>query len=114
MSLTIALHSVLALAILVQGLILWLNSLRFLCDEQLLAGLVSAYRYEGPKYSEEEAKSEAKILKNVIKDGAKKLHEEEEIVRILTTRSKLHLKAVFKHYKETSGNYLDEVRNLLV
>ncbi|XP_027114143.2 annexin D4-like [Coffea eugenioides] len=77
-------------------------------EKKLLVGLVSAYRYEGPKYGEEVAKSEAKILKNVIKDGAKKLHEEEEIVRILTTRSKLHLKAVFKHYKETSGNYLDE------
>ncbi|RVW28097.1 Annexin D4 [Vitis vinifera] len=34
--------------------------------------------------------------------------EDEEVVRILTTRSKPHLKAIFKHYKEINGKNIDE------
>ncbi|KAG8391148.1 hypothetical protein BUALT_Bualt01G0157700 [Buddleja alternifolia] len=76
-------------------------------DKKLLVALLSSYRYEGPKVNDEIAKLEAKTISNaIIKGGA--LVEDEEIVRILSTRSKLHLKAVYKHYKEISGNYLDE------
>ena len=39
----------------------------------------------------------------------KKLVKDEEIVRILATRSKPHLKAVFKGYKETFNKNIEEV-----
>jgi len=82
----------------------------FMCCEQLLVALVSAYRYEGPKVKEDAAKSEAKILANAIKNGNKKNPiEDEEVIRILSTRSKAHLKVVCKHYKEVSGNNIHEV-----
>ncbi|KAF6167221.1 hypothetical protein GIB67_029859 [Kingdonia uniflora] len=69
---------------------------------QLLVALVSSYRYEGKKVKEEIAKSEAKILGNAIKNGDKKKPiKNEEVVRILSTRSKLHL--VFNYYKEIHG-----------
>ncbi|CAI9102842.1 OLC1v1001190C1 [Oldenlandia corymbosa var. corymbosa] len=79
-------------------------------DKMLLVGLVSAYRYEGPKFSEELAKSEAKTLHSLIKSAAndEKLIEKEEIISILTTRSKVHLRAICQHYQELSGTGLDE------
>ncbi|CAK7336560.1 unnamed protein product [Dovyalis caffra] len=78
-------------------------------ERKLLVALVSAYRYEGPKVKEDAAKSEAKILANAIKNGDKKNPiEDEEVVRILATRSKPHLKAVYKHYKEVSGKNIHE------
>lgn len=71
---------------------------------------MSSYRYEGPKVNEEIAKSEAKTLFAAIKNADKKNPiEDEEVVRILTTRSKPHLKAIFKHYKEINGKNIDEV-----
>ncbi|KAL3814757.1 hypothetical protein ACJIZ3_016025 [Penstemon smallii] len=79
-----------------------------------LVAVLSSYRYEGPKVNEEIAKSEAKTISNAIikaNKGKRDLHlieDQEEIVRILSTRSKLHLKAVYNHYKEISGNYLDQ------
>ncbi|KAH0731476.1 hypothetical protein KY290_002482 [Solanum tuberosum] len=79
-------------------------------ERKLLVALVSSYRYEGPRVSDDLAKSEAKIFVNAIKNANKKklIDEEEEIVRILSTRSKLHLKAIYSHYKEITGNFLDE------
>ncbi|KAL8154902.1 hypothetical protein AgCh_000309 [Apium graveolens] len=77
-------------------------------ERKLLGALVSAYRYEGSKVNEETAKSEAKIFCNAIKDASKNPVEDEEVIRILTTRSKLHISTVFKHYKEICGNSIDE------
>ncbi|CAN4108607.1 unnamed protein product [Withania somnifera] len=78
-------------------------------QKKLLVALVSSYRYEGPKLNEDLAKSEAKVFANSLKDAKKKnLIEDEEIVRILSIRSKLHLKAIYNHYKEMTGNFLDE------
>ncbi|XP_019151548.1 PREDICTED: annexin D4 [Ipomoea nil] len=78
-------------------------------ERKLLVALVSSYRYEGPKVHEDVAKSEAKVLANAIKHaGNKNLVDDEEIVRILSTRSKLHLLALYKHYKEITGKFLDE------
>ena len=69
---------------------------------------MSSYRYEGAKVNEDLAKSEAKMFANAL---AKKtnLIEDEDIVRILSIRSKHHLKAIYSHYKEMTGNFLDEV-----
>lgn len=77
---------------------------------QLLVGLVSAYRYEGPQVAVEVAKTEAKILGNAIKNASSKDPVEDlEVIRILTTRSKPHLCETFKHYKEIFGKPIDEV-----
>ncbi|PSS24414.1 Annexin like [Actinidia chinensis var. chinensis] len=73
-------------------------------ERKLFVALVSSYRYEGPKVHEDTAKSEAKTLYNaVINAGKKHPLEDEDVVRILSTRSKLHLKSVFKYYKEFSN-----------
>jgi annexin A13 len=75
-----------------------------------LVALVSAYRYEGLKVKDDIAKSEAKTLSNAIKNDQKKpIVEDDEVIRILATRSKSHLQAVYKHYNELSGKNLEEV-----
>ncbi|KAG6421816.1 hypothetical protein SASPL_118373 [Salvia splendens] len=68
----------------------------------------SCYRYEGPKVSEEIAKIEARAISEAIRAGGSSPLENDEVIRILSTRSKLHLKAVNKHYKEITGNFLDQ------
>lgn len=71
---------------------------------------MSAYRYEGPKVKEDAAKSEAKTLLNAVKNADKrKPIEDEEVIRILTTRSKLHLREVYEQYKKISGNIITQV-----
>ncbi|KAK7317339.1 hypothetical protein RJT34_01476 [Clitoria ternatea] len=78
-------------------------------ERKLLVALVSAYRYEGSKVKDDTAKSEAKTLSNAIKNAHKKpIIEDDEVIRILATRSKTHLQAIYKHYKEISGKHLDE------
>lgn len=74
-----------------------------------LVRLVSSYRYEGPHVDEETAKSEAKALHNAIqKEASENLIVNEEVVRIITTRSKPHLRATFKFYKELFGKSIEE------
>ncbi|XP_061349575.1 annexin D4 isoform X1 [Gastrolobium bilobum] len=78
-------------------------------ERKLLVALVSVYRYEGSKLKDDTAKSEAKTLSNAVKNAHKKpIIEDDEVIRILATRSKPHLQAIYKHYKEISGNNLDE------
>ncbi|GJW54515.1 annexin D4 [Tanacetum coccineum] len=79
-------------------------------ERKLFIALVSAYRYEGPKVNEEVAKSEAKMIYNALKN-ANKVNPllDDDVVTTLATRSKLHIKALFKSYKEISGSFLDEV-----
>ncbi|EYU38266.1 hypothetical protein ABFS82_02G112400 [Erythranthe guttata] len=77
-------------------------------EKKLLVALLSSYRYEGPKVSDEIAKLEAETISNVTKKGDNSVIEDDDIVRILSTRSKLHLVALYKHYKQITGNYLDE------
>ena len=73
---------------------------------------MSLYRYEGSRVNEGTARSEATTLAIVVKNvDQKNPIEDDGIVRILTTRSKLHLKAVLKYYKEIYGKNIDEVRN---
>ncbi|CAL4907941.1 unnamed protein product [Urochloa decumbens] len=76
----------------------------------LLVGLVSAYRYEGPRVSEEVARAEAKALGAAVKGAGVggKVAEDGEVVRILTTRSKPHLVETFKYYKEMNGRRIEE------
>ncbi|XVF41149.1 hypothetical protein PTKIN_Ptkin01aG0256900 [Pterospermum kingtungense] len=78
-------------------------------ERKLLVALVSAYRYEGPKVKEDTAKSEAKALLNAIKNADKrKPIEDEEVITILTTRSKPHLREVYEQYKKISGNTITQ------
>ncbi|KAJ3683820.1 hypothetical protein LUZ60_014047 [Juncus effusus] len=76
---------------------------------KLLVGLVSAFRYEGPRVDNEMAKSEAKLIHNAVKCSAPgEVVKNEELVRILTTRSKLHLKTTFEQYKNLYGKPIAE------
>ncbi|KAI5681870.1 hypothetical protein M9H77_03098 [Catharanthus roseus] len=78
-------------------------------ERRLLVALVSAYRYEGPNVNEERAKYDAKIFHDAIKGAGKKdLLQDEKIIMILATRSKSHIKALYKYYKEFNGKDLDE------
>ncbi|KAL6593821.1 hypothetical protein ACP70R_048722 [Stipagrostis hirtigluma subsp. patula] len=77
----------------------------------LLVGLVSAYRYEGTRVSEELAKEEAKALAAAVKSASAtgaKLVQNDLVVRVLATRSKPQLRATFRIYKELNGKTLEE------
>ncbi|KAG6601138.1 annexin-like protein RJ4 [Cucurbita moschata] len=67
---------------------------------KLLVGLVSAYRYNGQEIDARLAKSEAGILEKAIKE---KTFHHEDVIRILTTRSKAQLIATFNSYKDANG-----------
>lgn len=56
------------------------------------------------------AKSEAKILHEKI---CEKAYNDEELIRILTTRSKAQLNASLNHYTNAFGNEIDKVLHLL-
>jgi annexin D len=73
---------------------------------QLLMPLVSAYRYEGPEVNTRLAHSEAKILHEKIHH---KKYGDDEIIRILTTRSKAQLQATFNHYNNEFGHPINKV-----
>ncbi|CAK9327977.1 unnamed protein product [Citrullus colocynthis] len=64
---------------------------------KLLMGIVSAYRYEGNEINETIAELEANIVHNEIKGKAFKT---EEIIRVLSTRSKPQLNATFNRYRD--------------
>ncbi|CAN6835385.1 hypothetical protein F2Q70_00028568 [Brassica cretica] len=73
---------------------------------KLLVGLVSAYRYEGNKVKDDSAKSDAKILAEAVASPGEKAIENDEVVRILSTRSKLHLQQLYKHFNQIKGSDL--------
>lgn len=71
---------------------------------------MSAYRYEGAKVKDDTAKSEAQTLSQAIKNAdTRNPIKDDEVIRILSTRSKPHLLEVYKHYREISGHNIDEV-----
>ncbi|KAJ6811302.1 annexin D3-like [Iris pallida] len=72
---------------------------------RLLMGLVTSYRYNGELVDEELARSEAATLHDAI---SMKQPDNEEVVRILGTRSKSQLKSTFNCYKEKYGTSIDE------
>lgn len=53
------------------------------------------------------AKSEAKLLRDKISDKA---YSDEEVIRILTTRSKPQLIATLNHYNNEFGNPINKVK----
>lgn len=72
---------------------------------KLLLLLITSYRYEGPEVNMAVAKSEAKVLHKAIADKA---YNHEDIIMILSTRSKAQLIATFNHYKEEFGNPINK------
>ncbi|KAK7271457.1 hypothetical protein RJT34_27381 [Clitoria ternatea] len=67
---------------------------------QILIGLVSAFRYEGDEINAKLAQTEANILHEAVKQ---KKGNYEEVIRILTTRSKTQLLATFNRYRDEHG-----------
>ncbi|KAH9704670.1 Annexin D1 [Citrus sinensis] len=76
---------------------------------KLLLPLVTAYRYEGDEVNITLAKSEAKILNEKISDKA---YNDEDLIRILATRSKAQINATLNQYKnaDPKDEYLDLLR----
>ncbi|KAG4974531.1 hypothetical protein JHK87_031352 [Glycine soja] len=68
--------------------------------EQLLVGLVTSYRYEGDEINVKFAQTEANVLHESVKE---KKGNSEEVIRILTTRSKTQLVATFNRYRDEHG-----------
>uniref|UniRef100_A0A5B6YHL9 Annexin n=1 Tax=Davidia involucrata TaxID=16924 RepID=A0A5B6YHL9_DAVIN len=72
---------------------------------KLLVPLVSSFRYEGDEVNMTLAKSEAKILHEKISEKA---YNHEELIRILTTRSRAQLNATLNHYNNAFGNAINK------
>lgn len=73
---------------------------------QLLVALVSAFRYSGDEINARLAKSEAGNLHDAIKDKA---FDHEEIIRIVSTRSKAQLMATINSYRDEHGTSITKV-----
>jgi hypothetical protein len=89
-------------------LIMWLSDLIF---EQLLVGLVSSFKYGGSEVNARLAQHEADILHEAIKN---KNHNHEEVIRILTTRSKTQLVATFNRYRDDHGIAITKVYTYVI
>ncbi|KAM7529268.1 hypothetical protein LguiB_032678 [Lonicera macranthoides] len=72
---------------------------------KLLVPLASAFRYEGDEVNMTLAKTEAKILHEKI---SHKAYNDEEIIRILSTRSKAQINATLNHYNNQFGNAINK------
>uniref|UniRef100_A0A803RCN3 Annexin n=1 Tax=Cannabis sativa TaxID=3483 RepID=A0A803RCN3_CANSA len=69
---------------------------------KLLVALVSGYRYNGVEVNARLADSEADIVHKAIKDNC---FNNDELIRILTTRSKPQLNATFNRYRRPQNFY---------
>ena len=67
---------------------------------------MTAFRYEGDDVNMTLAKSEAKLLHEKISEKA---YNNDEIIRILTTRSKAQLNATLNQYNNEFGNAINKV-----
>ncbi|KAM7261844.1 hypothetical protein ACFE04_020921 [Oxalis oulophora] len=72
---------------------------------KLLVPLVSAFRYEGDEVNMMLAKKEAKILNDKI---SSKAYSDDDLIRILTTRSKVQLNATVNQYNNEFGNAINK------
>jgi len=72
---------------------------------KLLVALVSSYRYEGPEVDMRLASSEAKKLNESI---TSRKDNYEELIRIISTRSKAQLNATFNCYKDAYGHHINK------
>ncbi|XP_039156218.1 annexin D2-like [Eucalyptus grandis] len=65
----------------------------------------STFRYEGPEVNMTLARSEAKILHEKIHEKA---YNHDELIRIVTTRSKAQLNATLNYYNNEFGNAINK------
>ncbi|KAM1124450.1 hypothetical protein ACFX2B_039376 [Malus domestica] len=72
---------------------------------KLLVALVTAYRYDGSEINAKLANSEADIIHDAIKDKA---FNHDEVIRILSTRSKTQLMATFNRYRDDHGTSISK------
>ncbi|KAK3419063.1 hypothetical protein EUGRSUZ_H04787 [Eucalyptus grandis] len=72
---------------------------------KLLVPLASTFRYEGPEVNMTLARSEAKILHEKIHEKA---YNHDELIRIVTTRSKAQLNATLNYYNNEFGNAINK------
>ncbi|OIT00523.1 PREDICTED: annexin D2-like [Nicotiana attenuata] len=72
---------------------------------KLLVPLVTAFRYEGEEVNMTLARKEANILHEKISDKA---YNDEELIRIISTRSKAQLNATFNHYLDQHGSEINK------
>ncbi|KAL2343055.1 hypothetical protein Fmac_004340 [Flemingia macrophylla] len=72
---------------------------------KLLVPLVSTFRYEGDEVNMTLAKSEAKLLHKKI---AEKAYNDDDLIRILATRSKAQLGATLNQYNKEFGNAINK------
>ncbi|KAF1882054.1 hypothetical protein Lal_00038697 [Lupinus albus] len=71
-------------------------------EEDLLVAIISTYRYDGDEF-DESVKSEANILHQAIEN---KVFSHNEIIRILSTRSKKELSVTFNAFRNIYGTQL--------
>lgn len=74
---------------------------------QLLVALVGIHRYNGDEINARLANSEADILNKAIREN---VLNHEEIIRILTTRSRAQLMATLNHYKDDHGTSITKAK----
>ncbi|KAK4381157.1 Annexin D2 [Sesamum angolense] len=74
-------------------------------SNQLLVPLVSSYRYGGDDVNLTLAKTEAKLLHQKISEKA---YSCDDVIRILTTRSKAQINATLNQYKNEFGNDINK------
>ncbi|KAK7301215.1 hypothetical protein RJT34_12076 [Clitoria ternatea] len=72
---------------------------------KLLLPLVSSYRYEGDEVNLTLAKTEAKLLHDKISNKA---YNDDDIIRILATRSRAQINATLNHYKDQFGQDINK------
>lgn len=72
---------------------------------KLLVALLSSYRYEGPEVDKHLASYEAKQLNESITSNKANY---EELIRIISTRSKAQLNATFNCYKDVYGHHINK------
>ncbi|CAA2993098.1 annexin D1 [Olea europaea subsp. europaea] len=73
---------------------------------KLLVPLVSSYRYGGDEVNLTLAKTEAKLLHEKISEKA---YNDDDLIRILATRSKAQVNATVNQYKNQFGNDINKV-----
>ncbi|EXB29437.1 Annexin D2 [Morus notabilis] len=72
---------------------------------KLLVPLVSSLRYGGDEVNNTLAKAEAKILRDKITNKA---YNDDDFIRIISTRSKAQLNATLNHYNNSYGNAINK------
>lgn len=72
-----------------------------------MVGLVSSFRYGGSEVNARMAQCEADVLHEAIKN---KNQNHQEVIRILTTRSKFQLMATFNRYRDDHGIAITKVQ----